>query len=165
MIKKILLAAALLGVIAVPAISQLVGGGKLDFGSGGTGCCNQQQLITQTQAGATKNTPLTGATITLTPSSSPNQLIAPAGTIATLTLALPQCAATGAANTAWSNFVAPTVAADGFEFHVTYTQTVTALTITAAGGSSLQNGIATSGAAGTGKTYHCNGADTTWYQF
>lgn len=165
MIKRLLSAVALLTLLSAGAIAQPVGGAKLDFGSGGTGCCNQQQLITQTQAGATKNTPLTGATITLTPSSATNQIIAPAGTIATLTLALPQCAAAGAANTAWTTFVAPTVAADGFEFHVTYTQTVTALTITAAGGSSLQNGIATSGAAGTGKTYHCNGADTTWYQF
>jgi len=165
--RKLLAAAVALAAL-VPlssAVPQPAGGNKIDFGTSGSGCCNAMQAVQQLNLGANKQAPLTGATITIPASGPRNWLIVPSGTIATLTITLPQCAAVGTTGSGWTYALAPTIAADGTEFLITFTQTVTALTLNAAGSSSMSAGVATAGAAGTGHLYHCHGADTTWYQF
>ena len=113
---------------------------------------SQDGTKTTTQTGPTKYTgavasiPTTGGTVTFA-TTQRLAIINPAGTLAALTVQLPACAA----------------ANDGDERSFLTTQTLTALTVSAAAGS-IGNGAATSATAGGGHSYHCLGSATTWYQ-
>jgi hypothetical protein len=96
--------------------------------------------------GTVSSAPTTGATVTFA-TAQRLAIINPAGTLAALTVQLPACA----------------VANDGDERVFLTTQTLTALTVSAASGS-VGSGAATSVAAGGGYVYHCLGSATTWYQ-
>jgi hypothetical protein len=161
--KRILLSAAALILSCGVASAQPAGGAKIDTGTGGSGCCNGSQLIANINAGVVISAPLTGATLTI-PVNQNNTIVNPAGTIATLTLSLPQCAAPGVAGTLYTNSLLPTVAVDGTELRFFYTQIVTSLTVSALGSSSVV-GASAAAAIGVGHTYHCHGATTTWYQY
>ncbi len=95
--------------------------------------------------GVVKTTPSTGGTVTYA-TTQRTALIVPAGTLATLTLTLPACAA----------------ANDGDERDAIFSQIITTLTVNASAGSVV--GASSSAAVGGGHAYHCYGADTTWYQ-
>jgi hypothetical protein len=96
--------------------------------------------------GAVSSIPVTAGTVTFA-TTQRLAILVPAGTLAALTVQLPACAA----------------ANDGDERSFLTTQTVTALTVSAASGS-VGSGAATSVAAGGGHVYHCLGSATTWYQ-
>lgn len=95
--------------------------------------------------GTVKTTPTTGGTVTFA-TTQRQALIVPAGTLATLTVTLPACAA----------------ANDGDERNMVFSQIVTALTVGASAGSVI--GAPAAAAVGVGQVYHCYGADTTWYK-
>lgn len=95
--------------------------------------------------GTVKTTPTTGSTVTFA-TTQRQALIVPAGTLATLTVTLPACAA----------------ANDGDERNMVFSQIVTALTVGASAGSVI--GAPAAAAVGVGQVYHCYGADTTWYK-
>ena len=95
--------------------------------------------------GTVKTTPTTGSTVTFA-TTQRQALIVPAGTLATLTVTLPACAA----------------ANDGDEKSLVFSQIVTALTVGASAGSVI--GAPAAAAVGVGQAYHCYGAGTTWYK-
>jgi hypothetical protein len=87
--------------------------------------------------------PVTGNTITLALGDR-RLVLQPAGTLATLSVVLP-----------------PTPE-DGNTFTLSSSQEITAITVTAPGGATVQNGVGALGAGGSmGWLYHA--ADTTWY--
>jgi hypothetical protein len=96
--------------------------------------------------GAVRSVPTTAGTVTFA-TTQRLAIIDPAGTLATLTVELPACAA----------------ANDGDERWWLTTQALTILTISASSGS-VANGAATSALAGGGRAYHCLGSNATWYQ-
>ena len=100
---------------------------------------------TTTYTAVAKTTPRAGGTVTFA-SGQRTALIVPAGTLATLTITLPACAAGN----------------DGDERNLIITQIITAVTIGASAGSVV--GAPGSLAVGGGETYHCYGADTAWYR-
>lgn len=89
-------------------------------------------------------TPTVGQTVTVAQTTG-TQIIDPAGALATLTLTLPICSA----------------AYNGQMVRIGSTQVVTALTMTAAGGS-ISSALS-SLAVGSTPAYICYGANTTWY--
>lgn len=89
-------------------------------------------------------TPSTGGTVTFA-AKQRSAIITPAGTLATLTLQLPNC----------------TNSLDGYEVLFKSSQIVSALTVTTSGGSVV--GPPTAVAPGTTYTFHCQGSNTTWY--
>lgn len=93
----------------------------------------------------TLSTPTTGTTVTIA-SGSQTAVIAPAGTLAALTVALPSC----------------TAGYDGSLVRYSTSQTITALTVSSAS-STVSNAPSTL-AAGAGNQYICRGAATTWYR-
>jgi hypothetical protein len=109
-----------------------------------TKCVNEEG--TTRYSGAVSSAPTTGSTVTFA-ATQRLAIIAPAGTLAALTVQLPACASTN----------------DGDERSFLTTQALTAMTISAAAGS-IGNGAATSAVAGSGHAYHCLGSATTWYQ-
>lgn len=96
--------------------------------------------------GAVSSVPVTTGTVTFA-ASQRQAILIPAGTLASLTVQLPACAA----------------ANDGDERSFMTTAALTALTISTAAGS-VASGAATSATAGAGHAYHCIGATTTWVQ-
>lgn len=99
----------------------------------------------QYQTAVVVSSPTTGGTVTYAAAQQWAQLT-PAGTLATLTITLPACAASN----------------NGDVRGYSTTQIVTALTIGASAGSVA--GAATTLAVGAGHAYRCNGGNTTWYQ-
>lgn len=95
--------------------------------------------------GAVKSTPSTGGTVTYA-ATQRLAIIVPAGTLATLTITLPACAAGN----------------DGDERSWLTSQILTSITVGASSGSVV--GGVTTAAVGSGHSYHCYGADTAWYQ-
>lgn len=87
--------------------------------------------------------PLAGDTVTMVAGQG-NQILNPAGTLATLTLVLP-----------------PTPA-DGQIAHFSTTQTITALTLNAAAGDSILGAVTTLG-AGNGRDYIYQLSSKTWF--
>lgn len=88
--------------------------------------------------------PMTGATVTMT-AGTETAVIAPAGTLAALTVALPAC----------------TSGYDGSIARYSSTQTITALTVNATSGT--VSNAPTTLAAGAGHADLCRGSNTTWY--
>ena len=139
---------ALLLLASVPAFGQSahLGGGLpgsangLEVGNNGTSMGG-----TTSYTGTVKTTPTTGGTVTFA-AGQRQALIVPAGTLATLTVTLPACAA----------------ANDGDERNMVFSQIVTALTVGASAGSVI--GAPAAAAVGVGQVYHCYGAGTTWYK-
>jgi len=99
----------------------------------------------EVDAGYTFSTPLTGTTVTLS-SGTETAVIAPAGTLAALTVALPSC----------------TAGYDGSIARYSSSQAITALTVSSA--SSTVSSAPASLAAGVGNAYLCRGSTTTWYR-
>lgn len=96
-------------------------------------------------ASYTYNTPTTGQTVTLA-TGTETTIIAPAGTLATLTVTLPGC----------------TAGYDGSIARFSSTQSVTALTVNATSGTVVD--APTTLAIGGGAGYLCRGANTSWYR-
>lgn len=95
-------------------------------------------------SGANKAIPTTGQTVTVAQQTA-WQLIAPAGTLAALTVQF------------------PTPLADGHEFSVTINQSVTGLTLTPNSGATINGGFTVVTGYMTA-TFHYLAADTAWYR-
>lgn len=93
----------------------------------------------------TFNSPTTGATVTLA-TGTETAIIAPAGTLAALTVALPPC----------------TAGNDGSLARYSSSQTITALTVSSA--SSTVSSAPSALSPGIGNEYICRGSATTWYR-
>lgn len=137
------------GVPSVPAAQALTGAelSPADTGLSG-GQAPQTELISTQQyraAAYVQATPTTGTTVAAL---GPTQLVqlTPAGTLATLTVTMP-----------------PTPV-DGQRFRIFTTQTLTALTITAGSGQTINGTAVTTLSANTAVSYIYNGTNSTWYR-
>jgi hypothetical protein len=103
-----------------------------------------QHSLQETDKSYTYNTPTTGTTVTIATGTG-RAIIAPAGTLAALTVTLPAC----------------TTGYDGSLVKFDLTTAITALTVNATSGT--VSNAPTAGTAGQTNSYICRGANTTWY--
>jgi hypothetical protein len=103
-----------------------------------------QHSLQETDKSYTFNTPTTGTTVTIAAGTG-RAIIAPAGTLAALTVTLPAC----------------TTGYDGSLAKFDLTTAITALTVNATSGT--VSNAPTAGTAGQVSGWICHGANTTWY--
>ncbi len=113
--------------------------------SGGISATTLTHSQQEVDTSYTFNAPTTGQTVTLS-SGTGNAIIAPAGTLAALTIVLPGC----------------TSGYDGSIARFSSSQLITSLTVSATSGSVADG--STTLALGGGNGYICRGSTTTWYR-
>jgi hypothetical protein len=131
------------GSVTIPGGS--INGSSIGATTASTGSFTSlQHSLQETDKSYTYNTPTTGTTVTIATGTG-RAIIAPAGTLAALTITLPACS---------SGY-------DGSLVKFDLTVAVTALTVNATSGT--VSNAPTVGTAGQTNSYICRGTNTTWY--